>query len=145
MILILPSRSRIVIAGSVCDSTSTLPCSSATITVAPCPTAMCTSGFSICACAAAAMLRTIHAHKSCFIGSSLNSAPVEQRLRDRAGVDVLELAAERHAACDAAHLHVPRAQHLGDVMRRGFAFIGEVGGEDHFAHLGLGRALEQPV
>ena len=73
------------------------------------------------------------------------AAPVEQRLRDRAGVHELQLAAERHAARDAARLHIPRAQHLGDVMRRGFPFVGEVRGEDHFVDLAVGGALEQPV
>src|SRR5207249_4989281 len=53
--------------------------------------------------------------------SSLNIAPVQERLRDRAGIDVFELAAERHATRDAAHFDVARAQHLRDVMRRRLA------------------------
>src|SRR4051812_38620246 len=99
---------------------------------------MWTSFFSSCACAgaattsAAARARAIFFMSSSSKGTVLDSAPVEQRARNRSDIHVLELAAQRDAPGDAAHLDIARAQHLSNVVRRSLAFIGEIRGEDHF-------------
>src|ERR1044072_2882851 len=111
---------------------------------------MCTSGLSICACAtpdSASARASIACFMVVLLGGAtlLDFAALQQRLRDGARVDVLELAAERHAARDAAHFHAARAQHLGDVMSGGLALVGEVGGEDHLAHCVVRDARLQAV
>src|SRR5438874_11960901 len=72
-------------------------------------------------------------------------APLAQRLRERSGVDILELAADRNASRQAAHSEPARAQQLADVVRRRFALVGEVGREDCLFHDAVGRALQQPI
>src|SRR5262245_38708475 len=75
----------------------------------------------------------------------LDFAPLQQRLGYRAGVDVLELAAEGHAAGDPAHPQLPRPQHFRHVVGGGLAFIGEIRRQDDFLHLAAAGALEQLV
>src|ERR1700687_948126 len=103
---------------------------------------MCTSRFSSCACAEKMAHESAASSREKRIESSsfqlpqmvLNFSAFQQRLGDGAGVDVFQLVAQRNAARDATRLDAARAQHLGDVMRGGLAFVREVGGEDHFAH-----------
>ena len=57
--------------------------------------------------------------------------PLAQRLRERADVDVLELAADRHAAREPVTRRPRARQQLADVVRRRLALVGEVGREDH--------------
>src|SRR5215210_4220517 len=112
---------------------------------------MCTSRFSICwayspVAKTSAAIAVINLMTPPLIGIPkilLNSAPVEQRLREGAGIDVFQLAAKRHAARDARCLHVTRAQHLRDVMRGRLALVGEVGRQDHFLDLAVRGADEQ--
>src|SRR5262249_30368757 len=109
---------------------------------------MCTSGFSTWACSDGAT--SIRESSRVLIvpprkENLLDFPAFQQRLRDRAGVDVLELTAERYAARDAADPQFADAQHLGHVVRRGLALVGEVGGQDHFLHLAVAGALQQPV
>ncbi len=47
----------------------------------------------------------------------LQLAAFHQRLRQRARVDMFQLAAHRQTACNAADLQPARAQHLGQIMR----------------------------
>ena len=68
--------------------------------------------------------------------------PLAQRLRQRPAVDVLELAADRHAAREAAHLEAAGGQQLADVMRGRLALVGEVGREHDLLHHAVGRALD---
>src|ERR1043166_1646677 len=70
-----------------------------------------------------------------------NGAPFDDRLRQRAAIDVLELAADRQAARDARHLHAACGEQLADVVRRGLAFDREVGGKYGF----LDRAVDRPA
>ena len=56
---------------------------------------------------------------------------------------MLELSADRQAARDAADLQAARAQHLGQIMRGGFAFGGEVRRQNDFLDDAVARALEQ--
>src|SRR6185369_2034389 len=80
-----------------------------------------------------------------FTRFSLEAASIEQGLRERARIHVLELAAEGHAARDPAYLDAALAQHLGDVVRGRLPFVGEVGGEDDLLDLPPGGARQQPV
>src|SRR5688572_8783421 len=102
---------------------------------------MWTSRFSICAWApalAASAAARMNIFMLCLLRTGnllLDFAPLQQRLRDGTRVDVLELAAQGHAARDAAGADAPRAQHLRYVVRRRLALVGEVGGEDHLLHL----------
>src|SRR5256885_15500123 len=56
----------------------------------------------------------------------LDAAPVENRLRDRAGIHVFQLAAQRNATRDPADLDVAGPQHFRDVVRSRLTFVGEV-------------------
>ena len=56
--------------------------------------------------------------RSFFGDAPLYVPPLEHRLRERAAVHVLELAADRQTARNAAHLDASRAQELADIMRR---------------------------
>src|SRR6185295_8177887 len=58
-----------------------------------------------------------------------------ERVRQRAAVDVLELAADRHAVRDAARLDLARRGALTEEMRRGLTLDRRIGGEDDLAHL----------
>ncbi len=71
------------------------------------------------------------------------SAPIAERVRDRRQVDVLQLAAHRHAARQPRHLDAARGQRLHDQLRGGLALGCEAGGDDHFLQRGVVDALEQ--
>src|SRR6185437_761546 len=75
--------------------------------------------------------------------SGREQAPLAQRLREGAGIDVFELAAHRHAAREPRHAQVARCEKFAEVMRRRLALIREVGREDHFAHDAVSRTLQQ--
>src|SRR3569832_1467876 len=73
--------------------------------------------------------------ESAFRRNSISGgAAVEHRACDGAGIDVLEFAAHRHAARQAAHFQAARLQGFADVVRGRFAFDGEIGRQHHFAH-----------
>src|SRR4051794_5907952 len=72
-------------------------------------------------------------------------AALVHRLRERTAVDVLELAAHRQTPRDAAHAQALRAQKLAHVVRRGFTFDGEIGGEYRLANDTVGGTAQQPV
>src|SRR6185295_6593683 len=113
---------------------------------------MCTSRFSTWACAAKQAAKATPSARTVDLmvfllrsGNLLDFSPFQQRLRDGASVDVFQLAAKRDAARNAADTDAARAQHLGDVMGGGFAFVGEIGSEDHLLDLARRRPLEQPL
>src|SRR5262245_40273692 len=69
-------------------------------------------------------------------GSGDDLAPGE-RVRERAAVHVLELAAHRDAVRDARRADAAPRDQLADVVRGGIAFDGRVGREDHLLDLAL--------
>src|SRR5690606_37324305 len=73
---------------------------------------------------------------------SVDVAPVAQRVRDGARIDVLQLAADRHAPRQPRHAQPARAQHLADIVGGGLALLGEIGGEDHLLHDAVAGPLE---
>src|SRR6185369_17848289 len=68
-----------------------------------------------------------------------------QRLRERPGVHVFELAAHRHAASQSCHLEPARCEQLADVVRRRLALVGEIGGEHDLADETVGRPLDETL
>ena len=54
--------------------------------------------------------------------------------RERALVEIIELAADRHAVRKPRHLDIGLVQQVGDVVRRGLAVDGGVEREDHLRH-----------
>src|SRR6202795_642145 len=52
----------------------------------------------------------------------------------RAAVDVFEFAANGYSMCDAGHLETPSQRKLAEIVRRGLAFHGWIGGQNHFAN-----------
>src|SRR5690606_25981247 len=79
------------------------------------------------------------------IGISVDVAPVAQGMGDGARVDVLELAAHRHAPRQPGDAQPARAQHLPEVVGGGLALLGEVGGEDHLGDDAVAGAREQAL
>src|SRR6185436_6149907 len=75
----------------------------------------------------------------------LYPATVQQCLRNGPYVHIFQFAAERHAARDARGTDAARPQHLGDVVRRRFAFVSEIGGENHLLHQAVSRPSQQPI
>ena len=71
--------------------------------------------------------------------------PLPDRRRERALVEIIELAADRHAVRKPRHLHVRVAQQVGDVVRGGLAVDGGVEREDHLAHRRIMRARDQRI
>ena len=71
------------------------------------------------------------------------SATIDEGVGDRAEVDVLELAADRHAARQACDANAARAQRLGEDVRGGLALGGEVGRDDHLLDAAVARPVEQ--
>src|SRR5207244_9346429 len=65
--------------------------------------------------------------------------PPGERMRERAPVDVLELAADRHPVGDAAGADAAPQGELAQEMRGGLALDGRVGGENELAHLPFGE------
>src|SRR6188474_1857668 len=64
---------------------------------------------------------------------------------ERAVVEVVELAADRHAVCEPRHLRAGAGELIGDVVRGGLALHRGVHGEDDFrnaaaAHAAVERA-----
>ena len=53
-------------------------------------------------------------------------------MRERATVDVFELATDRHAVRDARGAYPSRARDLRQKMRRGLALDRGIGRQDHF-------------
>src|ERR1700682_4571681 len=77
--------------------------------------------------------------------STRQDAPLAQRLRQRAAVDVFELPADRYAAREPCNLELARAEQLGDVMRGRLALVGEDGRQHDLADRSIERSLEPPV
>ena len=77
--------------------------------------------------------------------TDLKQRPLLDRRRQRALVEIIELAADRHAVREPRHLHVRVVQQFGDVMRGGLAVDRGVERQDHFLHLRLVRARDQRV
>ena len=74
--------------------------------------------------------------------ASTDRLPARERVGERAAVDVLELAADRHAVRDARRAQAERRRDLGQEMRRGLALDRGIGREDHFPDLAF---AEQPL
>ena len=66
--------------------------------------------------------------------------PSRQRVRERAAVDIFELAADRHAVRDAARSHLMTLRELGDHVRRRIAFDRRVRRENRFFDAARRRA-----
>ena len=64
----------------------------------------------------------------------LERRPLPDRRRERALVEIIELAADRHAVRQPRHLHVGVVQQVGDVVRRGLPVDGGVERQDHLRH-----------
>src|ERR1700730_9725443 len=77
--------------------------------------------------------------------STRQDAPFAQRLRQRAAVDVLELAADRYAAREPRDLELACGKQLGDVMCGRLALVGKVGRQHDFANRTVLCSFEQPV
>ena len=73
----------------------------------------------------------------------LQRPPRPDRLRQRAFVEIIEFAADRHAMGEAGGGDAQRLQALGDVMRRGLALDGGVERQHHFLHAARAGALDQ--
>ena len=56
------------------------------------------------------------------------------RRRQRALVEVVELAADRHAVRQPRHFHARVGDEIGDVVRGGLTVDGCVQGQDNFSH-----------
>jgi hypothetical protein len=65
-------------------------------------------------------------------------APLAQCLRHGCGVGILQFAAHRQTARDAADLEPARMQQFGEVMRGRLALVGEIGGENDFLDQAVG-------
>jgi len=70
-------------------------------------------------------------------------ASIPQRLRNGGCIDIFKLSAHRHAAGQPGHPKPPGPKHFAQVVRGGFAFLGEVGGQDHLAHHAIGGPRQQ--
>src|SRR5438045_9481367 len=66
-----------------------------------------------------------------------------ERVRQRAAVDELELAAERHAVRQARRAHAAFARDLAQVVRGGLALDRGVGREDQLLDLALAQPRPQ--
>ena len=75
----------------------------------------------------------------------LKQRPLLDRRRQRALVEIIEFAADRHAVREPRHLHVRVLQQFGDVVRGGLAVDGGVERQDHFLHLAAVRARNERV
>ena len=62
-----------------------------------------------------------------------------------AAIDVFQFATQRHAVGQTRRPHVRRTRKLRQIVRRGFAFHGGVGGDDHFLDLAFAQALGQAI
>ena len=72
-----------------------------------------------------------------------DSAAIDQRMRDRAQVDIFEFAADRHPAREPRHSKSTRLQGLADRMRGGFALGSEVGGNDDLLDTAFDGTVQQ--
>src|SRR5690606_32261289 len=79
------------------------------------------------------------------LGGRLGGFAFHQGPGDGAGVDVLELAAGRHAARQAGDLQPFAGKDFTQKVRSGFAFGGEVGGQDDFLHHAIAGALDETL
>ena len=77
--------------------------------------------------------------------ADLDQRPLPDRRRERALVEIIELAADRHAMRQARHFHLGIVQQIGDVMRGGLAVDRGIEREDHFLHRRIMRARHQRV
>ena len=75
----------------------------------------------------------------------LDQRPLPDRRRERAFVEIIELAADRHAMRQPRHLHFGIVQQVGDVMRRGLPVDRGIERQDHFFHGRIVRARHQRV
>ena len=62
-----------------------------------------------------------------------------------AAVHIFQFAAQRHAMRQAAGVHATRTRQLRQIMRRGLAFHGGIGGHDEFAHFAFLQALRKLI
>src|SRR5690606_28831682 len=67
-----------------------------------------------------------------------------QRRGDGALVEIVELAADRHAVRQPRDARAEAGKLVGDVMRRRLALDGRVDGEDHLLHIAFGDPAHQP-
>ena len=76
--------------------------------------------------------------------SHLYPLPARERVREGAGVDVFEFTAERDTVGDARGFDLVFRRHLGNIMGRGLAFDGRIGGQNQLLDITGGQpALEQ--
>ena len=78
-------------------------------------------------------------------GGRLERRALPDRRRQRALVEIVELAADRHAVREPRHLHVGVVQQVGDVVRGGLAVDRGVEREDDLLHRRIVRARDQRV
>src|SRR3984885_167408 len=64
------------------------------------------------------------------VSGLLEQGPLPHRSRQRAFIEIIEFAADRHAMGEPRHLDVRPLQEVGDVVRRGLVVDGGVEGED---------------
>src|SRR5690606_23262325 len=76
-------------------------------------------------------------------GNPSEGRPRPERGGKRAFVEIVELAADRHAMRQPRHLDVEPGELVGDVVRGGLALDGGVDGEDHLRHAAGGDARDQ--
>ena len=75
----------------------------------------------------------------------VKAASAADRRRERALVEIIELAADRHAVREPRHLHVGVVQQVGDVVRGGLAIDRGVEREDDLLHRRIVRARDQRI
>ena len=75
----------------------------------------------------------------------LKRRPAPDRRRQRAFIEIIELAADRHAMCKPRHGDVRVVQQVGDVVRRGLAVDRGVERQHDLLHLGIVRARDQRI
>src|SRR5690606_12688743 len=76
---------------------------------------------------------------------SLHLAARSERMRQRAAVDVLQFAAQRHAVGQPAGPDRMLARDLRQGVGGGLALDGRIGGDDQFLHFALAEAVGEPV
>ena len=76
---------------------------------------------------------------------SWGRSPIQNRLRQGAAVDVLQLATGGQTLRDACHRSAAGAEQLAEVVGGRLALVGEVGGEDDLPHRLILRPLQQSI
>ena len=75
--------------------------------------------------------------------NGLNARPAAQRRRQRAFVEIIQFAADRHAVGEAGAFDAEMGKKVGDVMRRRLAVDRGVDGEDHLPDAAFRDAPDQ--